>query len=253
MWLLIYGTRQIRKRLGRVADYCPRCQTVRQFRVTEIREVGHFYLVRVTRGRAIGHLIECESCRTPREGSVLEYRTIDNTHKGQLDALIERTNPGILDTAIRELELAERAANGDVSPEERLSLLRRPFWAVSPAFEKRASGLHLDLLSAFWLLCMLAVPPLFFSLWGAIYPSVLLCVVAVVVLLFMLMDSMYWDPVCHLQRRHGRFIAESLGELNATPDEIEQVLDFLKRQNLPLGQRLKLNHVLAMLEKHQPL
>lgn len=120
--LIVAGTREARKKLGRVGDYCFVCRNVTAFRATRVSKVSHLYYIPLGAGKKVGTELVCESCRTVYLSGA-EFA--DAAKDAALDpiALAERTNPALFDDLESRMAIEAKAAEGALDPEERRALI----------------------------------------------------------------------------------------------------------------------------------
>jgi len=120
------------KRLGRVADFCCICRTVRPFMVDETAAYMRFLLVplRFTRQESLKGT--CETCGLVIPIERDTYRTILEDKHADLVTLTQQTFPEILQVRARRWAREEALAgdNAAISPEERSFLIEEPIRAA---------------------------------------------------------------------------------------------------------------------------
>jgi hypothetical protein len=251
--IIIVGTRTRKRKLGRVAEYCPTCREIRPCRVTQIESIFHLYFIPLSRAKIKGHIVECDQCRQRVSTHIDVFTGFSHNRNDTLDDLIAETNPDLEARLIRRLELAERAAGGDISPEERLELLNAPFLAIAAAVEGRVAQMHADRQSG-WLILALAVAALGFFLSlgfvrpGALRPMLLYASgIAGAIIFIALIWSLATEPRRFIKRRYGPLIIESLADLHPTREELRTVLRALRARRLVVGRKISADWVLAQL------
>jgi hypothetical protein len=95
--LLIWGTRQTRRKLGFVAEHCPRCGTVRSVRVDRMGVTSHLFFVSLGAGPLLGFRAECQTCSGTFEVCPLDYAAFEKSKKATLDSLVPNTNPKLME------------------------------------------------------------------------------------------------------------------------------------------------------------
>lgn len=241
---VIFGEREARKRLGYVAEYCPLCRDIHIATITEIRKVTHLYYIPLGKGKV--HLVErrCESCDDVAAVERERYIGFEQRGGATVAELIERTNPAVEQEMIELLEIEERVAAGEATADERFTLLCQPFLAIEPSMQKRTASVHFDAKSWFWLFMTFAAPwslillgmKLRGSLAGEVYlwSGILFALVSGVVFLWMLAT----DAKRFVQRRHGKFLVESLVYLRPSTAEIHQIRLALQHQKTVVIRKL---------------
>ena len=76
--MIIWGTKRVEKKLGRVADLCPICREVRCIALKKISMVSHIYYVGLGRGETVGHFGNCETCGFEMEVDPTRYESLAN-------------------------------------------------------------------------------------------------------------------------------------------------------------------------------
>ncbi len=164
--MIVWGTKRVEKKLGRVADWCPMCREVRAFLMRKVSMVGHVYFLSLGRGETVGHFAGCESCGFEMEVDPTAYAAMAKP-RSKLDArqLVQSTFPNIRDAYAERLELEKRLRDGAaIEPEVREELLREVLQNAAPAVEARYSGgTQLDARTGLALLATLLAP--FAILW----------------------------------------------------------------------------------------
>jgi len=56
---IIWGRKQVEKRLGYVADFCPICRDINPFLVSSVGVAEHIYYLPIGKGELISHIAEC--------------------------------------------------------------------------------------------------------------------------------------------------------------------------------------------------
>ena len=64
---VVWGTKIKRKKVGRVADFCPMCRGLSVFELRRVGEASHVYYISFGQGTLLGYDITCETCATPAE------------------------------------------------------------------------------------------------------------------------------------------------------------------------------------------
>lgn len=255
--LIIVGTRIRKRSLGRVAEYCPLCREIRPCRVTQIESISHLYFIPISRAKIKGHIVECEKCRQRVSTHIGVFTGFSRNRNDTIDKLIEQTNPDIEARLIRKLELAERAAGGSVSPEERLELLNAPFQAIAAAVEGRVAQMHADRQSGALLLALAAAVlgfflSLAFARHGALRPILLYgCGIAGALIFIALIWSLATEPRRFIKRRLGPLIIESLADLHPTREELKTVFRGLRARRLVVGRKISPDWVLTQLAQFE--
>lgn len=169
---IIWGTKQTDRKLGRVADYCPICDEARACHLIEMYKVPHLYYIPLGRGKTVGHLAQCEHCRD-RFGTDLDrYLSISKNRRMTVEKLTDTTHPLLIERIAEWLDFRDRAEHGEVDEDERIGLIEHPFKKIAHAVgRQRASEIHIDGQTVFWILSLIPVPImvfLFAQLWDQV-------------------------------------------------------------------------------------
>lgn len=70
--MVIYGTKGKKRTIGRGYFYCPRCQVRRFYKHIKVSKYFSLYFIALIPVKNLGEYIECQTCFTPFETSVLE-------------------------------------------------------------------------------------------------------------------------------------------------------------------------------------
>jgi hypothetical protein len=81
--MIIWGSKGKMTDVGMGVFYCPRCQGKRQYVRKEVGKYFTLYFIPLFKTSALGEFIECQTCLTPFETTVLNYDQIaaDNAQK----------------------------------------------------------------------------------------------------------------------------------------------------------------------------
>jgi len=131
-FVVVWGTKIRRKKLGWVADYCPICHEFRPFAIHRVGEARHIYYVAFGQGKLLGHEIRCESCGITLDAELQEYRTISRDALGSADELAEETTPDLKERYAERLEAERSARSPGGKPDLRIQFLLEPFFSSTP-------------------------------------------------------------------------------------------------------------------------
>ena len=94
--MIIWGSKGKTKEVSRGYFYCPKCQRQSQYIYKEIGKYFTLYFIPLFRTSMLGDYIECQTCFTPFEKTVLEYdhKAAENVQK-LLKAIEEEINAGL--------------------------------------------------------------------------------------------------------------------------------------------------------------
>ncbi|MBN1304958.1 MAG: zinc-ribbon domain-containing protein [Anaerolineales bacterium] len=71
--MIIWGSKGKIKNIGSGQFYCPRCQSLRHYLHKEVGKYFTLYFIPLFQTEKAGEFIECQTCFTPFEKSVLDY------------------------------------------------------------------------------------------------------------------------------------------------------------------------------------
>ena len=146
--LLIWGSRETRRKLGFVAERCPRCSTVRTVRIDRIGLTSHVFFVSFTAGPLIGFRGECQTCSGTFEVCPLDYAAFDKNKKATPESLIATTNPALLEQS--------KSARTD---RDRALQIRAPLLRFEVSLRDRyLRGRRLDLITGLAFTGSIAIP-----------------------------------------------------------------------------------------------
>jgi len=247
--MIIWGTKRVEKKLGRVADWCPMCREVRAFRLHKVSMVGHIYFVGLGRGETVGHFGTCESCAFEMEVDPTLYAALAKP-RSQSDArqLVQETFPNIRDAYSERLELEKRLRSGaGIEPETRQELLREVLQNAAPAVEARyAGGTQLDGKAGSALLATLVAPiVVIFSGQALLDPETVQSIVmplAGVLIVAGLVATVFYAATSNGRWMRAHILpmlARAFGPLAPTEQELDQLLAKFRAADLKIGKKLK--------------
>ncbi|MGQ0614101.1 MAG: hypothetical protein ACT4PV_10225 [Planctomycetaceae bacterium] len=251
--MIIWGTRITRRRLGRVAEYCPLCRGPRPFRILRIGSVGHLYFLSLGSGRLLGHEAECASCGLVLQAEARDYSAVVTDPDADLAALEMETAPDLRVRHAERFALEERMRAGRLSPEQRRDLLREPFHFVHGMVERQrreqklTPGAQLLGWGSLGIL-LLSIP---FVGGPEREPqnsigAVLMCL-AILGLLVTL-----WNKATALRSfvrgRIEPLLARSLSPLDPTREELADALAHLRQMGMLAGKKLDADRIRAELD-----
>jgi hypothetical protein len=128
MFVIWWGRKVKRIRVGHVADFCPICHAQKTFTLVHVGMVNHVYSVATGTTDLIGYERICADCATAIPTDITRYSSVA-PKPAPLGELKAQTFPS-LDTAIRDLRAAQQQA-------KRPALIKEPFLLLSPKVEQR--------------------------------------------------------------------------------------------------------------------
>lgn len=111
--LLIWGTRQTKRKLGFVAENCPRCKAIRTVRIDRIGMTSHVFFVSIGAGQLLGFRAECCTCSGQFDVCPMDYTGFDKNGKAIPESLMATTNPKLAAGASARAEQARTIAIRD--------------------------------------------------------------------------------------------------------------------------------------------
>ena len=245
---IIWGHRQRRKYLGRVAEECLQCEEPRAHRAYELQTVPHLYLIQIGRGTRLGEVVRCEQCKAEVGVEAGQYTGYTRDRSASLEDLVDQTHPMLPERIAQRLDMEERVAAGEATPRERMQLIHEALLPAYPAAERRGNSVHIDL----WLaLAGLAIVPAGVAghfvgialvqptgLWattGPVWGTLVGAGVPGVVLLYLLAT----DPRRHFRRKTRPAVIRRLAPLQPELAEIEAAAQHYKTQGARLGKLIK--------------
>ena len=243
-----WGTNIVRKRVGRVADFCFVCRDFRPFRGAKIESVGHFCSIPLGSRTTLGYLRTCESCGCTFPMHPQVYASLSGDRRAGLDALIVETQPRIWENWYDRLQLERRAREGHLTADERREFLLEPFLLLNHRVEGRASSSRWDPKVMLGLLATAASLVYAMSFLERHPPTSGDVPKEVAFGLFVACLLYYLRAVATGSRRFTRrhilpIIVESLRPLSPTAEELEAAVRHLRRMKSPIGKALRVEDV----------
>ncbi len=241
---IFWGTKQIRNTIGWVADFCPVCRDMNQFRLLRVGSASHVYYISIGKGTLLGHEIVCQSCQIPLSANINHYKTISKEHAALTEDLIGKTHPEVRERYRNRIELEERVrTNGQVTEEERRLLIRESFLLVNSLIETRSSSTHIDRKSGVALLVSLALIVLLLSielifknpppgLGKALFIALGLAALGTI-------SCLLTDVQRFTRTEIFPLLNKALKPLKPTSQELQEVLQYLEKAGLKVGRLVK--------------
>lgn len=226
--------------MGRVAEYCPICQTPRAFQVLRLKKITRVNSVAIRSGITTGFAMTCETCRCPLPPELSRYESIDEKPAQGLDELIMQTNPGLFEKTVARLERLERAERGELSSSDRKEAIFESLQALNPVVEARAARIHLDRLiiavcfgSGLFCLAAVFVTSRLLELEGAAVPAIVLCLMLAGV------ACTRWairtEPKRYMRSRFRRYLGINLTRFRPSLEDLQEVLADLRKRGYIVG------------------
>ena len=237
---IIWGTKVLNKRLGRVADFCPICRGFQPFMVSKVETVGHLYYIPLGRRKTVGMVEGCENCSLLLQTDASEHEGYSSDRTADVTALIATTNPRIMEKKKGRIDLEKRARDRQLTTEERSALMIEPFLLLNSWTEDRGKAIEKDGASVIAGLCMFALPIgiLVLAASTGVVSSEVAKTAAISVGGVLLVLTIYLTST--IGRRFARRVlvpqlAQTVRPLNPSREELEDIIHRLKQKKLRIG------------------
>jgi len=246
---IVWGTKTVRKSLGRKADFCLLCRDFRPIRVVKVTSVGHLYYIPLGRRRNLGFEETCESCgllRTePHDNGCPP--TVRDRHV-DIETLISETNPDVHRDWSLRLAFEDRIRTNSLTPDERISALTESFLLANSLVVRRMWAMHLDWTSGLSLIATVAFLILAELLLKTDQHAVAKLALSVGAILTMVTVILCWfDGRRYTRRAVMPILIRAIRPLRPTDEEIETVLERLRVRKDKLGRFLKTQKIVDAL------
>jgi hypothetical protein len=248
---IIWGTRNIRQHRGYVADFCAICREIKPFRVSDIRLAHHVFFVPIAKGATVSQMRTCTACGQQSFPEPGTYEAFVQDPHADINALVQQTNPTLLDDLTDRLVLEEKAklSPPQLTPGERTALLVEPFMALSGQVQRRfAPGGCANVLGALALVAALFLACLWIvysgETTGGMYALVTAGGVVGALLLIYALWSFATSSRRYMKGRVVPLLAKALAPLKPTEAELADVLKSLQADGHKIGKKLKAPWVL---------
>lgn len=136
-FVIIWGRKQVKRKLGYVADFCPVCRTITPHQVSRVGMAGHLYYIPFGQGDLIGYHGTCCKCGLLTNANPDRHTTVAPKLNPNLDDLIRTTTPDIYQRYAQrlEIELDLQRSLSWVSDDLRSALIEEPFDLIAPLAE----------------------------------------------------------------------------------------------------------------------
>jgi hypothetical protein len=253
MIFIHFGRKNVARRLGYAADFCPICRDVRSFRIARIGNAGHLYGVALGSGDLVAHVGTCQDCGTLVKVDASLYRDILKEDPG-IGPLEARTFPALRQHFAERLEAEVQVArHSPIDPRFRAGLLREPFRILSTVVEKRFGETHVDARVAAVLALTIVGTIAVALIVGRLFPSAGDAGSWAVWVAFLGGAAAVVREGLGSARRFMRRdvyprLARALRPLNPGQEELKEILAELKRQGFKIGRKSRLDDLLAALK-----
>jgi FimV-like protein len=252
MAMFIWGEKEVFKRLGFVADFCPLCRDLRTFEVSRIGIAGHIYYITLVEGRFAGYRMVCQVCGTAYQADPEIYAKLNERALPPLQ-LAQATFPNWRKYHAARLALERALADpfAKISAQQRAMLIREPFRLLGPRVEKRfgqaftMDGPTVATIAAAIVAIALAdwglrewMP----AYWQEIEAGVVALGMAAVVLQLSLARGRYF------RNRIFPIIVPALRPLRPKREELEEVVKELKKLRAMIARKIDVEALLEALQ-----
>jgi len=243
---IIWGTRNVRRDRGYVAEFCAICRRIERFRVQDIVLAHHFFYIPFIRAGVVGQMRTCTACGQQAFPDAGTYSELVDDANADIDTLVQKTNPDLLETLTDRLVLEEKAKQGPdaLTREERTSLIKEPFVALSEQVGRRfAPGGCSNVLGSLALVVSLFLLCLWIAYSGEVKGAVSVLLIAGGVLGAALLVWALWSFATskrrYMKRRIVPLLTQALAPLKPTEDEIAKTISALEKDGYTIAMKLK--------------
>ena len=239
---IVWGTKVVRKKLGRMAEYCPMCRSPRAFLLQSIETVGHLYYIPLGSRTLQGYSKACENC-----GLALEVfeGDLESTIKGRgvsLDELTEAASPPVAQRIQKRLAWDQQIKERKLDPAAHRELLQEPFVIAETLYQSRSSQTNLDKASGLGCFLSIVIPVLILVLmpkiWTGDDQGFLVVGLVAGLLATLTLFLLATDGRRYVKRTLVPMIVRSLLPMNPTKQELEETLEMLKEAGFKIAKRV---------------
>lgn len=252
--IIIWGTKVFRRTLGRIADYCPLCQTVSPYHVQEIKSVGHLYYIPLGFGTVQGHLKTCETCKTPLSLQGGDLDSISVQRRADLETLMEAAAPALRERW-RQREALRTAALKGTSAEARRTSIAEALLLTNSMLTARTAQMRIDFTSALALTGAIFLPILWFVIGsntgqsGELWTQIGIGLIITMVLLFFILVGT--DGRRYKKKIIDPALYRSLGPLKPDADELASIIEDLRQSGYAIDKKFHPDRLAEAL-RHDP-
>jgi hypothetical protein len=254
---IVWGTKIKRRKLARVADFCPICRKARAHILRRIGGAGHVYYISFGQGKLLGHEVECETCHARHEADMRDYAAVSQDPIADVDGLLTETFPNFQEFYAPRLAIEQRIAAGTLQGEDRTDMLREPFFRLDSMLEQNRAEPESSPLGkkVGWATLLVGMA---FALAAALHPAkqselysnllaalLVLLGVGIVASLVLLTTRLPW----YMKNRLRPQLLRALLPLAPNLPELEETLDFCKQSGLRIGKKIKPSKLWSWLEE----
>lgn len=256
--LLIWGRKNVDKKLGSAADFCAICREIQVVDIFSINSTAHLYGGAIGKKELIGHKAICRACHTAFLTDASKYTKVKRLgRRVSVGAAIVETFPDAKRYYQERLNVegALHCRPSGLGSELRRDLLLEPFEILAPNVEKQLSQTQLDLRSIIFLTLTLVVPVLLFKILEGLSANsevVLYSVLSVFgALSIATLYQIYSYRNRYLRSRIYPKLARCLRVLGPSQQELEQVVSKLSSLDYKIAKGLDPRALMAQLQGSQ--
>ncbi|NHZ92949.1 hypothetical protein F2P45_28655 [Massilia sp. CCM 8733] len=249
--IVISGRKNVYRKLGYVADFCPICRSVQAFLVRRIGRASHLYFISLGKGDLAGFDRICQSCLTPFPTESKKYTQILK-NPAPLAELRASTFPNLEEVWQERLALEARVSNAPLllSAEERRELILSPFLLLVPKVERCYNSAVMDKQAGYTILGAVLATLAGWAVAGALFPgSGYKLALGIFVIGYSLS---LWQILAAKTRRVTRevvpAIARGLRPLAPSEREVRDAFATVSAAGHKMGAKLELSQLLALLK-----
>jgi len=261
---IVWGTKIKRKRLGRVAEFCPICRKPRTHVIRRVGEASHVYYLSFGQGSLLGHETECETCHLRSDANIRDYAAVSQNPIGDVDELLAETYPNFKEAYAGRLAIEAKITAGTLAGEDRTDALREPFFMLEPMIERNRAapesspmGKKVGYFTLFAGMAFVLAVVLTTGSKRGPSPAVQNVRTALLVMLGAgMLASLYFLAARHpwfMKNRIRPQLISALTPLQPTEEELTETLNFCKQSGLRIGKKIKAPKLYASLHEIQML
>ncbi len=234
-YFIVWGTKQVKRRLGYVADFCPICRSIQAHQVDRLGMAGHIYYIPFGEGKLVGYHGTCCTCSLLTNADPNLHSKVSKTLMPNLQDLIQESFPNIETHYAQRLDIEQNLKQLPRSlPDElRQALLEEPFRLIAPMLDIGDGMYYFDRNSLIGAV-MTMVTLMFVSVLGAAGLFIFLGS-----LCYTCFELFFQRRRKYLKRTLIPMLAQTLRPLNPTLDELRSCLNQLAIARKRLGLKLK--------------
>ena len=255
--IVVWETDIKRRRIGRVADFCPVCRKLRVQEMLRIGAAGHLYYIWFGKGKLVGHELICSTCHVTRETDIDQCESVSFDPDPDLAQLERETFPTWREVWMPRRERARQLEAGRLSPDERQRLIQDLFFLLDDALERQYEvrpfsprGKKVATATVAYFLLFVAASFLLngFLRGGDSGDLTLLVLAPLISGFFATLYFMCTRHSWYMRHRLRPQVARALRPLQPTHEELGVALEEMKRLSLRIGKKLKAGKILDWID-----